>query len=122
MLVLLILLLMTLPLLLLMLGMEKHVNCSSELPPSSLCFNLITLLPSPVESVVTMILQIFSLLVLSVCPLAPSDLIQLPGDRPPVLDIDSPMFHHLLRVGTSTTVAPRLEPVSVEGNLTVVWL
>ena len=42
-------------LLLLMVGMEQHVSCSSELPPSSLCFKLITLLPSPVESVVTIL-------------------------------------------------------------------
>ena len=41
-------------LLLLMLGMEQHVNCSSELPPSSLCFKLISLLPSLVVIIVTM--------------------------------------------------------------------
>ena len=75
-------------LLLLMLGMEQHVSCSSELPPSSLCFKLITLLPSPVESVVTILLFSHSLYP---CPCSLSNSKRLPGDSSAGPFIDSPM-------------------------------
>ena len=73
--------LLLLLLLLLMLGMEQHVSCSSELPPSNLCFKLITLRPSPVESVVTIFSHFFAV---CPCPCSLSNSKQLPGDSPPV--------------------------------------
>ena len=81
--------LLLLLLLLLMLGMEQHVSCSSELPPSSLCFKLITLLPSPVESVVTILLFSHSLYP---CPCSLSNSKRLPGDSSAGPFIDSPML------------------------------